>query len=257
MVVAQPASAAISCDAATVTFSAGGVSNGSPCGNIDSTNAPETFEVIFDKVTNLNGISADFFDPTKYFSLQATSIKTPTGGATIGFQNIEFFVTGGTLVDPTQFNDVSIAVWQAAPGVDSQGFSNYSVANPVTNGFGTDYKTASFDLAPIVGTGIGGLNGGFINTKGFRPSDFGVQVISNLRIKGTITGGSASNAAAAFGLAYFNTDPTMSMVAPSGIAGRAVDVNKVPGPLPIFGAGAAFGMSRKLRRRIASKKAVA
>ena len=49
----------------------------------------------------------------------------------------------------------------------------------------------------------------------------------------------------------------MSMVAPSGIAGRAVDVNKVPGPLPIFGAGAAFGMSRKLRRRIASKKAVA
>jgi hypothetical protein len=41
------------------------------------------------------------------------------------------------------------------------------------------------------------------------------------------------------------------------IYGRAVNVDQVPGPLPIFGAGAAFCMSRKLRRRIGASKTVA
>ena len=31
---------------------------------------------------------------------------------------------------------------------------------------------------------------------------------------------------------------------------RQKEVDKVPGPLPILGAGVAFGFSRKLRRRI-------
>ncbi|MFN9610686.1 MAG: hypothetical protein ACK546_00810 [bacterium] len=32
--------------------------------------------------------------------------------------------------------------------------------------------------------------------------------------------------------------------------GDTVNVNVVPGPLPLFGAGAAFGFSRRLRQRI-------
>ena len=38
-------------------------------------------------------------------------------------------------------------------------------------------------------------------------------------------------------------------------SGDTISVNVVPGPLPVLGAGAAFGFSRKLRRRIQRSKA--
>ena len=61
------------------------------------------------------------------------------------------------------------------------------------------------------------------------------------------------------GFAVSNTSPTVASgtaVPPNGARGYAI-VNPalpppapVPGPLPLFGAAAAFGMSRRLRRRI-------
>jgi hypothetical protein len=52
---------------------------------------------------------------------------------------------------------------------------------------------------------------------------------------------------------------TQQLSLPGDYSGIAVvdnpsSVPSVPGPLPLFGVGAAFGMSRKMRRRIASSK---
>jgi hypothetical protein len=47
----------------------------------------------------------------------------------------------------------------------------------------------------------------------------------------------------------FNNSPSNTLVF------TAVDSAEVPGPLPVLGAGAAFGFSRKLRRRISASQA--
>ena len=270
MGVAQPAQAVVSGNALPVTFIPGTpptVSNGAPVGTIDSTTGPQEFEVIFDASNPTGGA---FVDVNKFFSLQATSIKSATGGGTISFKDVQFFVSG-TTDSSFQFGgaqtiaDASIAVWQSTPGSESQGFTNYSVASPVTTttpafGTGTNYRKASFDLTPLaMANPITGLDAGQINTLAFQPSAFGISTITQLRIKGLINGSSADGAQAAFGLALFNTDPAIAITAPSAIAGRAVnaDAFSVPGPLPLFGAGAAFGWSRKLRRRIGATKAAA
>lgn len=50
---------------------------------------------------------------------------------------------------------------------------------------------------------------------------------------------------------------TWDVVNNANVAADQVQVFVVPGPLPILGAGVAFGFSRRLRRRIASSKSVA
>jgi len=273
--MAQPAKAVVSGNALPVVFTPGNppiVTNGTPVGTIDATTGPQEFEVIFNASNPSGGA---FVDVNKFFSLQATSIKSATGGGTISFKDVQFFVSG-TTNSSFQFggaltiSDTSIAVWQLTPGSESQGFTNYSVAGPVTTttpafGTGTNYRKASFDLTPLGSPNPNtGLDAGQINTLAFQPSAFGISTITQLRIKGLINGSSADGAQAAFGLALFSSDPatatSQNPVPPIAIAGRAVNVDEfsVPGPLPIVGAGAAFGWSRKLRRRIgATKKAVA
>jgi len=54
----------------------------------------------------------------------------------------------------------------------------------------------------------------------------------------------------AAGLVAFFRNPYVS------IANFTFDATPVPGPLPVFGAAAAFGYSRTLRKRIAKSKAV-
>jgi hypothetical protein len=44
---------------------------------------------------------------------------------------------------------------------------------------------------------------------------------------------------------------------PLSINSWSLTVNQVPGPLPLMGAASAFGISRRLRRRIASSRAQA
>jgi hypothetical protein len=51
----------------------------------------------------------------------------------------------------------------------------------------------------------------------------------------------------------FNTTGTLGTWSLNG-TGDTINVEVVPGPLPIFGAAAAFGWSRRLRRRIAISK---
>lgn len=47
-----------------------------------------------------------------------------------------------------------------------------------------------------------------------------------------------------------NIIANLTGVGPGGLSSYSLNITKTPGPLPILGAGAAFGMSRKLRRRI-------
>ena len=256
MGVAQPAQAAISCSALAVTGLPGGpVNNGAPCGTVDASTGPQQFTVDFASVISNN---PNDFDLTNYFSLQAASIQTGAG-STISFSDVRFLVTGADLMMGV-FTDQSIAVWQdlgtLSADPTSQGFSDYSVGEAVTTGFGTNYKTASFSLTPGAVNAITGLNAGVINTKAFQPSAFGIDTLTNLKITGLIRGGSVDGGAAAFGLAnfqgYTTGEPFPGGGPPNGVFGRAADVNTVPtpGPLPLFGAAAAFGWSRKLRRRL-------
>jgi len=257
--LAQPAQAAISCNADVVTGLPGGpVSNGVPCGTVDRSTGPQQFTVDFASVI---GSNPSDFDLNNYFSLQVASIETGAG-STISFSDVRFLVTGtdgsGNLINQ------SIAVWQDLSTVQadptSQGFGNYSVSDAVTTGFGTNYRSASFTLTPGAANPTTLLNAGVINTAAFQPSAFGITALTNLKITGTIIGGSVNGGAAAFGLAdfqgYNQFDPFLGGP-PSSVFGRAALVDQVPGPLPIFGAGAAFGMSRKLRRRIGASKTVA
>jgi hypothetical protein len=262
MGVAQPAQAAISCSALAVTgFPGGPVINGVPCGTVDASTGAQQFTVDFSSVINSN--QADF-NLTNYFSLQAASIETGVG-STISFSDVRFLVTGTDAMMGV-FTDQSIAVWQDLPTLSgdptSQGYSNYSVSEAVTTGFGTNYKTASFSLTPGAANAITGLNAGVINTKAFQPSAFGISTLTNLKITGLIRGGSVDGGAAAFGLANFQGyDPFEPFAGgpPSGVFGRAANVNTVPtpGPLPLFGAAAAFGWSRRLRRRLGATKVAA
>jgi len=255
MGVAQPAQAAISCSALAVTGLPGGpVNNGTPCGTVDASTGAQQFTVDFASVIASN---PNDFNLTNYFSLQAASIQTGVG-STISFSDVRFLVTGTDLMTGV-FTDQSIAVWQdlATLSADptSQGFSNYSVGEAVTTGFGTNYKTASFSLTPGATNPITQLNAGAINTKAFQPSAFGIDTLTNLKITGLIRGGSVDGGAAGFGLANFQgytTGQPLNNVPPNGVFGRAANVNTVPtpGPLPLFGAAAAFGWSRKLRRRL-------
>ncbi|MDM7952051.1 MAG: hypothetical protein QUV07_02380 [Cyanobium sp. CZS 25K] len=262
MGVAQPAQAAISCPALPVTGLPGGpVNNGAPCGTVDASTGAQQFTVDFASVIASN--PADF-DLTNYFSLQAASIQTGVG-STISFSDVRFLVTGTDTMMGV-FTDQSIAVWQdlATLSADptSQGFSNYSVSEAVTTGFGTNYKTASFSLTPGTANVTTGLNAGVINTTAFQPSAFGINTLTNLKITGLIRGGSVNGGAAGFGLANFqgyNTFEPFLGGPPNGVFGRAANVNTVPtpGPLPLFGAAAAFGWSRKLRRRLGATKIAA
>ncbi|MFZ0406643.1 MAG: hypothetical protein WAM11_00825 [Cyanobium sp.] len=263
---AQPAQAAISCPALPVTGLPGwAVDNGTPCGTVDSTTGAQQFTVDYTAVIADPANVADF-NLANYFSLQSVSINTGAG-STIGFSDVRFLVSG--FIGATPLIDQSIAVWQDLATVQadptSQGYSGYWVAEPVATAFGTNYKTASFFLTPGGVNVVTGLDAGLINTKAFQPSAFGMTALSSLKITGTITGGSIDGGAAAFGLANFQgyntgdpfgTTPGGSVM-PDTIFGRAVLVNQVPGPLPLFGAGAAFGWSRRLRRRIDSKTVAA
>ncbi len=260
MGVAQPAQAAISCSAEAVTGLPGGpVINGVPCGTVDASTGAQQFTVDFASVISNN--TADF-NLNNYFSLQAASIETGAG-STIAFSDVRFLVTGSDNMMNT-FTDQSIAVWQDLATLSgdptSQGYSNYSVGEAVTTGFGTNYKTANFSLTPGAKNAITGLNAGVINTKAFQPSLFGISTLTNLKITGLIRGGSVDGGAAAFGIAnfkgYTTGDPFLNNVPPDGVFGRAANVDTVPtpGPLPLFGAAAAFGWSRKLRRRLGATK---
>ena len=252
MGVAQPASAAtVSCQAIDATSIIGGTIPSPACSSAAAVG--DTFEIDFSSVFN----STDFSTANTY-SLQLANLDTVLPQSTLDFSNVELLITGSFQPQsgpPVNFTTpTAISIWQAT-GQTGQGFSNYVVNGSGQNfGVGTAYKSANFSLtapnAPTFGTATAGL----INTIPLNLASVGVTSFTSAKIRGVLLSSNTAVPQFSAGLGIFTTNSPFTGV-PNIIYGNAF--NEVPGPLPIFGAGAAFGMSRKLRRRIGASKAAA
>jgi hypothetical protein len=248
---AQPASAA-SCQAINVT----GIPTTIPNAGCGVLALGDTFEIDFSDLFSSNPGS---FDPTNKYSLQIANIGT----GTLSFTNVELLVTGTIQpVNPGPTNPFSgtVSIWQQTtpgdfPPQTGQGITNFSVNPPGQNfGVGVAYKSANFDLTSPNMAGFGMLTAGLINTIPLDLSSVGVKTFTSAKIRGTLASSTAAIPLFSAGLGIYTTNNPATQP-PNLIYGNAFV--PTPGPLPILGAGAAFGMSRKLRRRIGACKVAA
>ena len=258
MGVAQPAQAAVACNGidATAALTPGFTGSGlSYCGNAASVGT--NFDIDLTNVLNPTDFNTD-----NVFSLQLANLNVDGSLPSLTLQNVRLSVAGFVVGNP--FAEQVITIWGStataqptgtlAAGTE-QGAAGYGVSgtvNPNTGAFPLVGVTLTpTNIASIFGTA------GVLNTAPFKLSTAGVSSITKLRILGTVSGYTGPGAfAAGIGINTSRTSP----YTPSVIYGNAFTYGlpDVPGPLPIVGAGAAFGWSRKLRRRIgATKKAAA
>ncbi|MCP9858490.1 MULTISPECIES: hypothetical protein [unclassified Cyanobium] len=253
MGVAQPASAATvsvqGIDASSI------INNIVPSGPFTPVLVGDTFEIDF---SNLFNTTPGSFSVINDYSLQIANIGT----GTLSFSDVELFVVGtidaNFFSDPgnpnvVAFND-TISIWQQTsdPGFapqTGQGISDFSVNGAGQNfGVGTAFKSANFKLTGPNIPAFGMATAGLINTIPLDLSSVGVQTFTSAKIRGKLSGSTASNSLFSAGLGIFTTNsPTTAP--PNFVYGNAFST-PVPGPLPLFGAAAAFGWSRKLRRRL-------
>jgi hypothetical protein len=255
---AQPASAAnVSCQAINAT---GVIAGAPPTSNCSGLTAGDSFEIDLSEVFAANSGSLPL---DKFYSLQIANLNTGPSN-TLTFSNVEFLITGTTGNGPiVVFNDQPITIWSTtaptSPGPLAQGLGSYTTSGtsstfPV---IGAVQSQASFTLTgpvtpqvPNIGTAA------LISTFPIDLQRAGVSSFTGAKIRGTFGGSSNSVTAFSAGLAQFASSPFITPQAPSAIYGNAFNV-PTPGPLPVLGAGAAFGMSRRLRRRIGASKVAA
>jgi hypothetical protein len=219
----------------------------------------DTFEIDFSDLFSTN--PSDFSVNNDY-SLQIANIGT----GTLSFSDVELLVTGE--IDPpgvaplVPFNG-AVSIWQQTtnPGFapqTGQGISDFSVNGAGFDfGFGTAFKSANFKLSGPNAANIlfGNATAGLINTLALDLSTAGVQTFTAAKIRGKLSGATTPNSLFSAGLGIFTTN-TPGTQAPNLVYGNAFSAS-VPGPLPLFGAAAAFGWSRKLRRRVSATKVAA
>jgi len=247
----QPASAA-SCQA----INASGIPSTIPGGGCGVLGVGGTFEIDF---SNLFSSNPGDFAVNNDYSLQIANIGT----GTLSFTNVELLVTGTIQpVNPGPTNPFSgpVSIWQqtSIPGFapqTGQGITNFSVNGPGQNfGVGIAYKSANFELTSPNAPGFGGLTAGLINTIPLDLSSVGVKTFTSAKIRGTLASSTAATPLFSAGLGIYTTNNPATQP-PNLIYGNAFV--STPGPLPVLGAGAAFGMSRRLRRRIGASKVAA
>jgi len=235
---------------------------------IGNANVGDTFEINLSNVL-ASPTNANDFNLNNIFSLQFANLNTGNGLPTVNLSDLQLQVTG-TFTGGGPFNTFTpIAIWDTSIGGQpngeafkgtqtSQGATNYSASGTQFGPTGA-FNTLAISLTPSNTFGTFG-NAGVINTSPINLATAGVQTLTGLKITGKIAGYTGQGALSA-GLAIYTGAPSSPPTyqvgnAPNVIYGNALTYG-VPGPLPIFGAGAAFGMSRKLRRRIGASKTVA
>jgi hypothetical protein len=122
-------------------------------------------------------------------------------------------------------------------GPDAQ-YPTYQISGPST-------FTGTADLFPA--TSVSGLSTGV------------VALIGRFVIDSSYVSGSSIVSSATFAgksLADLGLTPSSGTLGTWTVAGTGdtISINVVPGPLPVLGAGAAFGFSRQLRKRIKSRQ---
>ncbi|QPN63196.1 hypothetical protein [Synechococcus sp. CBW1004] len=255
MALHAPAKAAtVSCKAIDATSIVSGNIPSGACTNF--VQFGDIFELDFSDVFADNGGSLPL---DKFYSLQVANLNTVPSN-TLAFSNVEFLVSGQQ--GGTPFTDQAITIWTNSTTESTpifpfaQGLGSYSTSGTSNTFGGTDVQSqASFTLtgpvAPPSALGIAAL----INTTAVNLQTAGITSFTGAKIRGTFSGSSSNFSGFSAGLALFDSDPNMGMVTPSTVYGNAF--NAVPGPLPIVGAGAAFGWSRRLRRRVKKASTVA
>jgi len=261
MGVAQPAQAAnVTCQAINATSIINGTIPSPRCGG--AVNANDTWEIDLSNIFAANTLSVNDF-----YSLQIANIN-PGASNALSFGNVEFLVSGA--IGGQSFNDSPITVWSstlnsggnatsnANGGVPAfpfaQGLTGYSTNNSSNTFGGVQVSNkANFTLSSPNAASYLGI-AGLINTQAIKLSDAGVTSFTGAKIRGTFLGSTTGFSGFSAGLAVF---PTFTGTeAPTTIYGNAFNV-PVPGPLPLFGAAASFGWSRKLRRRVSATKIAA
>jgi hypothetical protein len=222
--------------------------------------AGNTFEIDFSNIFTANGGSLPL---NKFYSLQIANLNTATAN-TLSFTNVEFLVSGSFGMTP--FANQAITIWDMNDGSYAgttpsfplaQGLSGYLTSGNNNTFSGRQVSSqATFTLSGPNAPGWPNLGtAGFINTVAINLQTAGITDFTGAKIRGTYSGSTNDISAFSAGLALFDSDPATVLAAPNLIYGNAF--NAVPGPLPIVGAGAAFGWSRRLRRRVKKGAAAA
>ncbi len=259
--VAQPVRAAnVTCQAINATSIIGGSIPSGAC--YDSVNAGDSWEI---DLSNIFAANSGSLPLNNSYSLQIANLNTGPSN-TLTFSDVEFLVSGttGSALNNNlvTFTDQAITVWansafNLAPAFPfAQGLGGY-VTHGSTSIFGmmNVASQASFTLNGPVTAGTPNIGtAALLSTFPVDLQAAGITSFTGAKIRGIFGGSSNSVNAFSAGLARFAGDPFTT--SPTAIYGNAFNV-PVPGPLPIVGAGAAFGWSRKLRRRIGASKAAA
>ena len=263
----QPVSAAtVSGQAIDATSILSGTPPAAPF--LGNANAGDSFEI---DLLGVLASNAGDFDLNNLFSLQFANLNTGSGLPTVNLSDLQLQVTGafgGTTVSTF----TPIAIWASAENGQptgsafkgaqtSQGVSaaSYTATGGPFVATGA-FRSLAIGLTPTNTPGTFGT-AGVINTSPIKLSEAGVTSLTGLKITGKIAGYTGQGALAA-GLGIYTGQPsglpTTPPFGPNVIYGNALTYGvPTPGPLPVLGAGAAFGMSRRLRRRIGASKVAA
>ena len=250
---AQPAQAVtVTCQAINSTSLLSGLTPTIPSPACTNPVIPgDIFEIDFSNVFTNEGGTLPL---NKFYSLQIANLNTVATN-TLTFSNVEFLVSGA--IGNTLFTDRDITIWtdsasEPTPAFPfAQGLGSYITSgNSGTFGSVGVRSQASFTLTGPVAPSALGI-AAVINTTAVNLQTAGITSFTGAKIRGTFTGSSSSFSGFSAGLALFDTNPNGGGVSPTTIYGNAFNTPaSVPGPLPILGLAAAFGFSRKLRKRI-------
>jgi hypothetical protein len=243
--------ATVNCQATNATSIINNVLPSPSCSNPVAVG--DTFVIDFSSVFN----STDFAVSNK-FSLQLANLAQVAPTVSLNFADVQLLITGSYTSGSSTFNftePTAISIWQAT-GQTGQGISNYAVNGSGQNfGFGTAYKSANFTLSGPNTPSFGTATAGLINTIPLDLSSVGVTSFTSAKIVGRLAASTTSAPTFSAGLGIFTTNNPATQP-PNIIFGNAYNL-AAPGPLPVLGAGAAFGWSRRLRRRIGASKPAA
>jgi hypothetical protein len=142
-----------------------------------------------------------------------------------GFYSLGYTITVAGPGNPRAIQDVSTSATSSVIGHGVPAWTKTLIASSSTETLGPVGLTASQTPPP----------GGLITVGGplsFATPPAKVDFISSLKVNGVMNNG------------VFNFNDTITQTVPR------TPTDSVPGPLPVMGAGMAFGFSRKLRRRI-------
>ena len=174
------------------------------------------------------------------FSKVAAKVKGLAFGGTSFDGNIAIWGGPGT----TATNDAGVTIGTGPDNPFPGPPLSYTPANQDTNPFGLNaYREISFTLASLLPSGFGSGKAS--------PNAITLTQVDKFEIIGTLDDVSGHEAIISFGVGPSGT-PVAGQTFGAFFTARGA--SPVPGPLPILGAGVAFGWSRTLRRRIKDAK---